>query len=656
MIESKDISVVIQGPVDKIYTPKCINSIRRLLPNAEVILSTWEGTELEKIDYDYCVFSQDPGCGYDGIDNRRTLNVNRWIVSSKAGVEKASRKYVLKCRSDAELINTNFLKYWGKYEKRNSDYTIAQHKIIIPSPYTMKYLGDGRKKTKIYTPFHVSDWYCFGIKDDILKFVDADLVDDIKKFARYFENQEYKIPARFRWWMNDWFRKIAAEQYIGLCYVQKKFHQVDLLDFLNWKNFNENFAEEFLVNNFIVLDPVQFGMIINKFKDFSRNIFILGNDLWPGMYRNYIYKKDYHKYTHTFGIIGVDVLNIKRKVYLFIKKGYRLLKYMKKIARKILEKIKILWRKKFGLIMCSQFFLHARPGKDVYRFIKEKYPDCDQIYVCPYRGTGDSYIVGNYFSHKKDINHSVFVVPRTVNKKILNAFGIANIEVLESSKLTNLQIFQKIMQKEDVRLLHYDAPYEHSSIGYNLAAYKKLNFADFYDYLVFNEEKPVLYESMPCSHSRLDKHLFEQIVPGKTVLLAPYSDSISSLKEEEWEYIARKLYEKGYKVFTNCGNEYEKAIPGTTPINVKFEELGMFLDACGLLISVRSGLCDIVCTSTCRKIIFYPDYIYYNYGKYLDFFTLNIKERKISADEYEYNTNDNFPLITKVLSTIGSVN
>ena len=82
----------------------------------------------------------------------------------------------------------------------------------------------------------------------------------------------------------------------------------------------------------------------------------------------------------------------------------------------------------------------------------------------------------------------------------------------------------------------------------------------------------------------------------------------------------------------------------------------MFLDACGLLISVRSGLCDIVCTSTCRKIIFYPDYIYYNYGKYLDFFTLNIKERKISADEYEYNTNDNFPLITKVLSTIGSVN
>ena len=41
-IDTNDISVVVQGAIDQINTPKCLRSIRKRLPGAEIILSTWE--------------------------------------------------------------------------------------------------------------------------------------------------------------------------------------------------------------------------------------------------------------------------------------------------------------------------------------------------------------------------------------------------------------------------------------------------------------------------------------------------------------------------------------------------------------------------------------------------------------------------------------
>ena len=49
-IDTKDISVVVQGAVDKINTPKCLESIRKFLPCAEIVLSTWEGTDVTGLD------------------------------------------------------------------------------------------------------------------------------------------------------------------------------------------------------------------------------------------------------------------------------------------------------------------------------------------------------------------------------------------------------------------------------------------------------------------------------------------------------------------------------------------------------------------------------------------------------------------------------
>ena len=46
-IDTNDISVVVQGAIDQINTPKCLRSIRKRLPGAEIILSTWEGSPID---------------------------------------------------------------------------------------------------------------------------------------------------------------------------------------------------------------------------------------------------------------------------------------------------------------------------------------------------------------------------------------------------------------------------------------------------------------------------------------------------------------------------------------------------------------------------------------------------------------------------------
>ena len=41
MIKSEDISVVVQGAIVSNLTNNCLKSIRKYLPKAEIILSTW---------------------------------------------------------------------------------------------------------------------------------------------------------------------------------------------------------------------------------------------------------------------------------------------------------------------------------------------------------------------------------------------------------------------------------------------------------------------------------------------------------------------------------------------------------------------------------------------------------------------------------------
>ena len=114
-INTEDISVVVQGAVDKENTPLCLKSIRKYLPGSEIILSTWKGTNIESLDYDKVMLNSDPGGYKDRYVHTFTNNTLRQLVSTKNGLRRATRKYIIKMRSDLILRSNSFLTYFEKF-------------------------------------------------------------------------------------------------------------------------------------------------------------------------------------------------------------------------------------------------------------------------------------------------------------------------------------------------------------------------------------------------------------------------------------------------------------------------------------------------------------------------------------------------------------
>ena len=60
-IPYEEITAVVQGPVEEVYTRLVIESIRRYLPGARIVLSTWKDANIAGLDIDELVINEDPG-------------------------------------------------------------------------------------------------------------------------------------------------------------------------------------------------------------------------------------------------------------------------------------------------------------------------------------------------------------------------------------------------------------------------------------------------------------------------------------------------------------------------------------------------------------------------------------------------------------------
>lgn len=277
MIESKDISVVVQGLTYKDSTKECLESIRKYLPDAEIILSTWEGSNVSDFDYDVLVLNHDPGAYKLILNQEKPLNnMNRQIVSTKGGLEKATRKYCLKFRTDFALVDNEFLKYFGKYKERNENWKILKERVL--SNYAT---------LPNFRVFHPTDIISFGLTEDIKKIWDIPIAD--KEHMNWFENHplpEYVdgLPVM---------AKYGAEQYIWFTFLknhENQFGQIDLKH--TWDKSKENIylSELSIVNNLLILDREQFNFKTLQhsyiFSDEVSSTF-LKHDLWKYFYKKY---------------------------------------------------------------------------------------------------------------------------------------------------------------------------------------------------------------------------------------------------------------------------------------------------------------------------------------------------------------------------------
>lgn len=247
MIDSKDISVVVQGAIDKENTPKCLASIRKHLPNAEIILSTWEGSNTEGLDFDILLLNQDPGCFK--MSPWEINNVKRQIFSTLQGLRNSSRKYALKIRSDILLTGDNFLQYFNKFDSYNEEWHFFKKRIIIPSFFT--------RDPRIWeSPMCPSDWCSFGLLEDMLALWDIPFpTEEEENWFKYHRKDKnvkehyYPLIARYN-----------PEQFIWINFIKKyikNIHTDNMFD-INSDSINETLLS--YANNLIILSNRQFGI------------------------------------------------------------------------------------------------------------------------------------------------------------------------------------------------------------------------------------------------------------------------------------------------------------------------------------------------------------------------------------------------------------
>ena len=196
-------------------------------------------------------------------------------------------------------------------------------------------------------------------------------------------------------------------------------------------------------------------------------------------------------------------------------------------------------------------------------------------------------------------------------------FGIPNIVTLDQTQMDELVQAVIFTRERNSIIAHHDRPYTDNIIKYLNKHY--LSFPDYYKYAVYGLN-PNAKPAPPINLAEFeDKALIER---GKTVIIAPYANSVVQPPPEFWRKLVCEYTQQGLQVFTDVfGNE--KKLAGTKPIMIPLKSLVRAVEFAGHFIGLRSGLCDIVSTANCRKTVVFPDCIYSTTPyKVADFFAM----------------------------------
>lgn len=278
-IASQHISVVLQGPV-RDETRKLIVSVRRLLPKAELILSTWPEENTDDLGCDIVVKSAVPPAYIQHERQGVRNNLNRLIRSSQAGIKAAGRQYILKMRSDMALESLRFLDIFENYPNR-TNMTVLRHKVLLASLFSrIAYRGHN-------TPFHLSDWFAFGLKEDIESiFLPLREVEE-PRFTQWFTKGE-RAP------FGSTTLRMAPEQYIFYSFYRRHFCAAEMDDCRDNSVSICNEANKFTVSNFVIAEYKQSGIYLPKYSS-SINEQMIGMEFFD-LWNIFTYEKYYKEF------------------------------------------------------------------------------------------------------------------------------------------------------------------------------------------------------------------------------------------------------------------------------------------------------------------------------------------------------------------------
>ncbi len=263
-------------------------------------------------------------------------------------------------------------------------------------------------------------------------------------------------------------------------------------------------------------------------------------------------------------------------------------------------------------------------------------------YLCPYKGTGDVYLASRLLAASigpDRVRESTVCVIGESSAKVARLFGFEDVKSLSQNEMDQMMFLGDVAGYGSLNLfvLHPDPPNSVTGISDHIRNYNGLNFLDIYRAGIFGNEYMRSEPPKFLDVSDKVREFFEEnnLIPGKTVVIAPYVNTLNMLPIWFWIELVDSLRNLGYTVCTNCGGE-NNPIYGTVKIFPEYYEMKDFLEYAGFFVASRSGLCDVISSFSMCKIIIYQPHLYWGSGNNISYFSLNNMGLCSDAIEFEY--------------------
>lgn len=189
-------------------------------------------------------------------------NINLMIAAAKTGLEHSNSKYTLRIRNDLFFCDRNFVDFYEKKIKNPiKNKSIFKQRVLVSEIFTLNPLTISKM------PFHYSDWFHFGLTEDIKKIWNS--VDFYPfEYAVWYRHRHHSqnsnaVEKRF-------YTRFAPEQWVSFPFIKKQYPEL----ILEYHNDTTSLIDSIFVlyDNFIILDMHEAHAYIEKYQSIINNM------------------------------------------------------------------------------------------------------------------------------------------------------------------------------------------------------------------------------------------------------------------------------------------------------------------------------------------------------------------------------------------------
>lgn len=311
MIVSKDISIVVQGPIGQGNIVDIVNVLsiyRDVFPDAELVCSISSSDIFKYGHDDFSLISKfkDDHRIRSSISKMKSLgdkfvfcsealplsplkngtgvfNGNYQIEAAQKGLSICTRKYVLRIRNDMVFLSSKIIDFYFRYNGiERGEYKVFKNPVLISSAFTLNPFAIER------FPFHWSDWFHFGLTTDVVDLWNVPFMSE--RDLLFFKVHPHPVGSNE--YERTFFARYAIEQHINFSFFRNFFNNIKLDHLNDCSSIDDSI--NILRDNFIVCDPYAIDLVFDKyFFDVNQRYmqkYLITNNLWEKLFSTKSYK------------------------------------------------------------------------------------------------------------------------------------------------------------------------------------------------------------------------------------------------------------------------------------------------------------------------------------------------------------------------------